>query len=145
MNVDGFPVDLRKGTLLEYRRTLDMKQGILFTCFVWKDAANHTTRFELACLVHQAERHLALQWGTLTALDYDATIRFSGSIDAWAVKYSSPGGDARLTDIATRDLGDDGVLLTCSTRNTGLRVAVAARMEMDGREKRQARAGEDRV
>ncbi len=145
MNVDGFPVYLRKVTLLEYRRTLDMKQGILFTCFVWKDAANHTTRFELACLVHQAERHLALQWGTLTALDYDATIRFSGSIDAWAVKYSSPGGDARLTDIATRDLGDDGVLLTCSTRKTGLRVAVAARMEMDGREKRQDRAGEDRV
>ena len=145
MNVDGFPVDLRKGTLLEYRRTLDMKQGILFTRIVWRDAANHTTRFELAMLVHQTERHLALQWGTVTALDYDATIRFSGVIDAWAVKYASSSGAARLTDISTRDLGADGVLLACATRQTGLGVAIGARLMLEGQEKRQARPGEDRV
>ncbi len=145
MNVDGFPVDLRRGTLLEYRRTLDMKQGILFTRFVWRDAANHTTRFELASLMHQTEKHLALQWGIITALDYEATVRFSGTIDAWVVKYSSPSGAVRLTDIATRDLGDDGSLLASSTRKTGLRVAVAARLSVDGQERRQAQAGEDRV
>lgn len=145
MNVDGFPVDLRKGTLLEYRRTLDMKQGILFTHIVWRDAANHTTRFALAMLVHQTERHLALQWGTVTALDYDATVCFSGSIDAWAVKYSSPSGAARLTDFSTRDLGDDGVLLACATRQTGLGVALAARLTLEGQVKRQARPAEDRI
>lgn len=145
MNVDGFPVDLRKGTLLEYRRTLDMRRGILFTHIVWRDAGLHTTRFELARLVHQTERHLALQWGTITPLDYEATVRFSGGIDAWAVKYASPSGEARLTDIETRDLGGDGVLLSASTRKTGLRIAVAARLSLDGQERRQARAGEDRV
>ncbi len=145
LNVDGFPVDLRKGTMLEYRRTLDMKQGILFTHIVWRDAGLHTTRFALARLVHQAEKHVALQWGTITPLDYDATVRFSGGIDAWAVKYASSSGAARLTDIATRDLGGDGVLLATSTRQTGLRLAVAARLSVDGQEQRQAQAGEDRV
>lgn len=145
MNVDGFPVDLRKGTMLEYRRTLDMRQGILFTHIVWRDAGMHTTRFELARLVHQTERHLALQWGRITPLDYEATVRVSSSIDAWAVKYASPNGAPRLKDLATRDLAGDGILLATSTLQTGLRVSMATRLSLAGQEQRQAQAGEDRV
>jgi len=95
MNVDGFPVDLRKGTLLEYKRTLDMKQGILFTHIVWRDAANHTTRFEFGRLVHQTEKHLGLQWGTITPLDYSANVGFESVLDAWSIKYGSPSKSVR--------------------------------------------------
>ncbi len=145
INVDGFPVDLRKGVMLEYRRTLDMRQGILFTHIVWRDAGMHTTRFELARLVHQADKHAALQWGTITPLDYSATVSFTGSLDAWAVKYASPSGAARLRDIAPRDLGDDGIGLAAVTSATGIRVTLASRLSAPGMEHRNVRLDDDRV
>ena len=144
INVDGFPVDLRKGSMLEYRRTLDMRQGILLTHIVWRDAGMHTTRFELGRLVHQTEKHLAVQWGTLTPLDYSAKIGFTSSIDAWAVKYASPSGDARLQDISPRDLGADGIGLAVSTRSSGIRVALATRISAPGMGDRRARLADDR-
>jgi len=145
INVDGFPVDLRKGVMLEYRRTLDMKQGILFTHIVWRDAGMHTTRFELARLVHQVDKHTALQWGTITPLDYSATVGFTSSIDAWAVKYASPSGVARLRDIAPRDLGADGISLEATTRASGIRVAIATRVSAAGMDRHDVRIADDRI
>jgi len=145
INVDGFPVDVRKGTMLEFRRPLDLKQGILFTHMVWRDAANHTTRFELGRLVHQDEKHLALQWGTITPLDYSATVSFESAIDAWAVKYSSPSRGVRLKDASTRDLDRDGIGLSVSTAATDLRVALATRLSATGMDQRQVRASDDRI
>jgi kojibiose phosphorylase len=145
INVDGFPVDLRKGVMLEYRRTLDMKQGILFTQIVWRDAGMHTTRFELARLVHQADKHVALQWGTIIPLDYSAKVGFTSSIDAWAVKYASPSGGVRLQDAVPRDLGADGVALAVSTRASGIRVAIATRVSAAGMDGRTVWLADDRV
>ncbi len=145
MNVDGFPVDLRKGTLLEYKRTLDMKQGILFTHIVWRDAANHTTRFELGMLVHQAEKHLALQWGTITPLDYSANVGFESMIDAWAVKYASPSREVRLRNHETAKLDSEGIVLGVSTKKTDLRIGLASRIEADGAENRCVSRSDDRI
>ena len=145
INVDGFSVDLSKGVMLEYRRTLDMRQGILFTHIVWRDAGMHTTRFELARLVHQSDKHVALQWGTITPLDYSAKVSFTSSIDAWAVKYASPSGAPRLQDAAPRDLGADGIGLAVSTRASGIRVALAARVVATGMTGREVRLTDDRI
>ena len=145
INVDGFPVDLRKGTMLEYRRTLDMKQGILFTHIIWRDAGMHTTRFELARLVHQDDKHVAMQWGTITPLDYSAKVGFTSSIDAWAVKYASPSGTVRLKDATPYDLGADGIGLSVVTCDSGIRVAVASCVSAAGMEGRQVCRADDRI
>ncbi len=145
LNVDGFPVDLRKGVMVEYRRTLDMKQGMLLTHIVWRDAGMHTTRFEFGRLVHQAEKHVALQWGTITPLDYSATLACSHSIDAWAVKYGCCHGEPRLQDFAPRELGSGGIGLAASTRATGIRVAIAASLRVDGGHGRDAKSSDDRI
>jgi trehalose/maltose hydrolase-like predicted phosphorylase len=145
IHVDGFAVDLRKGVMLEYRRTLDMKQGILFTHIVWRDAGMHTTRFDLGRLVHQADKHVALQWGAITPLDYSAKVGFQSSIDAWAVKYASPSGAARLQDVAPLDRGTDGIGLAVSTRASGIRVAIATRVSAVGMGGREVRMADDRV
>lgn len=145
INVDGFDMDLRKGEMLEYQRVLDMRQGILFTHIVWRDAGKHTTQLDTARLVHLADPHLALQWGTITPLDYAATVRFESSIDAWAVKYASPSGGARLKDATPADLGAGGIGLAVTTRESGLRVAVATRVAADGMAERRARTDDDRI
>ena len=145
VNVDGFDMDLRKGEMLEYRRTLDMKQGILFTHIVWRDAGQHTTRLDTARLVHLADKHTALLWGTITPLDYSANVRFESSIDAWAVKYASPSGGVRLRDISVSDRGTDGIGLAVSTRDSGIRVAIATRVAAAGMGNRGVRSGDDRI
>ncbi len=145
MNVDGFPVDLRKGTLLEYTRTLDMKQGILFTHIIWRDAANHTTQFELGRLVHRTEKHLGLQWGRITPLDYCANIKLDSTLDAWAVKYGSASKAARLTDHKTEEIGEQGIGLSVSTMATNLRIATASRFSATGATNRQTRRSDDRI
>ncbi len=144
VRVDGFPVDLRKGTMLEYRRTLDLRQGILFTHIVWRDAGMHTTRFELGRLVHQTEKHAALQWGTITPLDYSATLAVSHAIDAWAVKYGCCHGTPRLDSIRTQDHGAAGIGLSAATRATGIRVAVAASLAVAGKD-RAVERHDDRI
>jgi beta-phosphoglucomutase len=145
IHVDGFPVDMRKGETLEYRRSLDLLQGILFTHIVWRDAGGHTTRLELGRLVHQTDKHTALQWGTITPMDYSATIRISSPIDAWAVKYGSPHGAPRLCDIATRDLGAGGIAMAASTRATGLRVALATCLTAGEADARAVVQSDDRI
>ncbi len=145
INVDGFPVDLRKGTMLEYRRTLDMKQGILFTHMVWRDAGMHTTRFELARLVHQADKHVALQWGSMTPLDYSANVGLTSTLDAWAVKYASPSGVVRLKEATPRDQGEGGIGLAVSTCASGIRVAVATCVSAAGMTGRQVCLADDRI
>ncbi len=143
--VDGFPVDLRKGTLLEYQRTLDLRQGILFSQLVWRDAAMHTTRFELARLVHRTDKHLAMQWGTITPLDYSANVRIRSSLDAWSVKYGSPSGAARLGDYATRDAGEAGIVMAVSTRVTAIRTALASSLVLENPTGRTVSQSDDRI
>ncbi len=145
MNVDGFPVDLRKGALLEYKRTLDMRQGLLFTHIVWRDAANHTTRFELGMLVHQTEKRLGLQWGVITPLDYSANIGLESTLDAWAIKYGSSSREPRIIEHKTADLDGKGIGLAVSTRKTGLRIALASRIEAAGAKDRHSRPTDDRI
>ena len=82
-NMDGFNFDLRRGKILEYRRTLDMKQGLLFTHIVYRDPGMHTTRWESVRLMHMKHKHLAIEWGTIKPLDYSGTVQMTGSIDAW--------------------------------------------------------------
>ena len=145
INVNGFDVDLRKGDLLEYRRVLDMKQGILFTRAVWRDAGKQTTRLEFARLMHEADPHVALLWGAITPLDYDANLRIGASLDAWAVKYGSSSGQSRFHQVRVSDLGELGTAMEVTTRRSGIRVALAANLRMAGATNRSARADEDRI
>lgn len=145
LNVNGFNVDLRKGRLLAYRRCLDLRQGILFTHLVWRDAGMQTTRLDLARLLHQEDKHLGLVWGTLTPLDYSANVQISSSLDGWAPKYGSPSGVPRLADLAASDLGEAGVALDCRTARTGIRVSLAARVAIPGTGGRRVRLSDDQA
>ncbi len=145
LHVDGFPFDLLKGEVLAYRRALDLRQGLLFTNVLWRDAARHTTRLETVRLVHRTRPHDALILGRVTAEDYTADLQLGGGLDAWRTKYGSPSGRARLDRVEAGAAPDGGMLLAASTRETGLRVALAASLEVDGGGEPLSTIDEDRV
>lgn len=145
LNVNGFDVDLRKGEILDFWRGLDMRQGILYTRLTWRDAGMQTTRIETARLMHLADKHVALEWGTVTPVDYSASVQVSSVLDAWSVKYASASRAPRLTVSAVNDLGASGIGLEVVTRQSGIGVAMASQLQIRGGERRSVRADDDRI
>ena len=59
--VDGEPLVLRLGQLLDHRRTLDMRRGLLLGEWRHRNRAGHTVHVQTLRLVSLAERALGLQ------------------------------------------------------------------------------------
>ena len=145
VNMDGFDFDLRKGTVLEYRRVLDMRQGLLFTHIVWCDDAKRRFRWESWRLMHKAEPHVALTWGRVTALDCSGTLSMGNTLDAWSAKHGSSSGRTRYGDIHVADVGGKGVALDVTTHDTGICVAMASALAVAGQARRSVSLDDDRV
>jgi len=145
VNVDGFEVDIRRGRLLQYRRWLDMRQGMLFTRIVWRDAGRHTSMWESVRLMHAARRHVGLLWARLTALDYSANLHISSRLDAWLTRHGSASGRNHYADLSFEDNGALGLGMGLTTRNSGIRVFMSARLDAEGAEKRFTDIDDDRA
>jgi kojibiose phosphorylase len=71
---DGVRFDPATCKLLSYRRTLDMRQGLLFTWIRWEDVKRHCTRYESCRLVHAKHKQRALLWGAVTAENWSGEL-----------------------------------------------------------------------
>ncbi len=79
--VAGEKLDMKDSTITEYKRWLDLRDGILYRSFIW-----HTkTGFELKCLftrfISLAEKHLCLQKVNIEVLFGEGVIHVDGGID----------------------------------------------------------------
>jgi len=144
-SMDGFDFDLRRGDVVACERSLDLRQGLLHTCILWRDDAKRHTRWESFRLMHKADRHAAVVWGQITALDYDGTLHLSSRLDAWLPRHGSASGRTRYGDTRCRDLGDNGIALETTTRSTRITVALATRLDVPGATRRSCELDDDRV
>lgn len=143
-NLAGFDLDPGKGEILAWRRTLDMRQGLLVTAVRYRDEGGRTTRWESARLLHMTRKHVGLIWGRITAEDHSGQCALSGGIDAWAVKYGSASGEPHFTGLSTKDLGDNGAGLQLTTSDGATTVAMTTRLEVRGA-RRDVRQHDDRI
>jgi kojibiose phosphorylase len=143
--LDGFTLDLKKGEVLDYQRTLDMRRGLLLTDILWRDDAKRTWRFTSTRLMHQTEKHLGLEWGTITVLDAGGQVHLRSRLDAWAVKHGSLSGQICYDDCTVHDLGEAGIGLQVTTCHTGITVAEASRVYTPGTCSRTVLLDGDRV
>jgi kojibiose phosphorylase len=144
-NLDGFEFDLSKGKVLEYRRSLDMRQGLLFTTILWQNEIKWVFRWESVRLLHQVDKHVSLICGRITALTSGGNLQLSTSLDAWAVKHGSCSGGTRYGDIHTYDVEGIGIGVDVTTRKTGIKVAEATSLSVQGSSKRRVDADDDRI
>ncbi|MEN8213126.1 MAG: glycosyl hydrolase family 65 protein [Pseudomonadota bacterium] len=79
--VDGNRLDLHSCEILEYRRILDLKQGLLYRITRFKDAAGRITRYESIRYANFSQRHLFEVNATLTAENYSADVTIESDID----------------------------------------------------------------
>ena len=70
MTIEGYPLSLDEGTIVEHRRRLDLRQGILWREWEHLDVTGRITRVRSLRLASQADRHLLVQSTTLTPVNY---------------------------------------------------------------------------
>jgi len=78
LTIEGHPLSLDDGTIVEHRRRLDLRQGILWREWEHRDVAGRITRVRALRLASQSDRHLLIQATTLTPVNYGGSIVVEG-------------------------------------------------------------------
>jgi trehalose/maltose hydrolase-like predicted phosphorylase len=94
--VDGETLSMASGEVLEHRRTLDLRQGVLWREWRQQNPSGRITRVRLLRLASLADRHVLLQSVAVTAQNY------RGRIELRAGFRASRGRSGRDRPILTR-------------------------------------------
>ena len=143
IQADGLFLDPSGVEVREYRRTLDLCQGLLHTVLVWLDTKGHRTRYESFRLVHRQRRHWALLWGRVTPENWSGELLLAGGIDARIANVQSQ-SQMRVQHLAvTRLAADDlGVVYEGRTLTGNLPVSVRTHLAVSNGTGRHLRHGD---
>jgi kojibiose phosphorylase len=91
------PLSMQQGEVLQHRRILDFRRGILWREWRHRDPAGRITRIVAFRFASLADRHLLLHCVTLTPENHSSVIRFESSMEATgrAVSLLAPEWKAR--------------------------------------------------
>lgn len=116
--VEGVPLSLERGDILEHRRTLDLQHGLWLRTWRHRDPEGRVTGVRCMRMVALHDRHVFLQSVTITAENYAGTITVA----------SSPGEPPGRTRWQTTREGE-AILSTAST-SRGASIAMARHGEV---------------
>ncbi|MET9256306.1 glycosyl hydrolase family 65 protein [Streptomyces sp. NPDC003717] len=138
--VDDEPFDLRYGRLVKHERTLDLRRGVLERVCEWTSPAGSTIRVRSTRLVSLSQRAIAAVEYSVEPVDSRTRVVIQSELVA-NESLPDPDGDPRTARALQSPLEPEEDLAVGSrlrlvhrTRNSGLRVAVAADHEVDGPE-----------
>lgn len=125
--------DEEKVRILTYRQELDLRLGVLRRILRFEDGRGRRTALEERRLVSMHEMHLAALEVALTAENWSAPVTVRSAIDgrvvnAGASLYRRFEG-RHLVPLAGDVVGDEGVWLEVTTRQSNVHVAQAARTQ----------------
>ncbi len=103
LSLDGKAFSLLAGEILDYRRVLDVREGVLRRSVVWQSPQGKRVRIEAERLVLHTRRHLALIRYRVTPLNFDGRITIFSGIDGAVSQSQHAEDDPRL---GTRFNGD---------------------------------------
>jgi trehalose/maltose hydrolase-like predicted phosphorylase len=125
--IDDEPLSMQQGDVLQHRRILDFRRGILWREWRHRDPAGRITQIVAFRLASSSDRHLLLHSVMLTPENHSSVIRFESSMDATdrAVSLLAPEWKAR------RDSARPNVLplaLRVPGRNTTVAFGLTSQM-----------------
>jgi kojibiose phosphorylase len=114
--IEGAPLNLGSGRLVVQRRTLDMRQGMIWRDWRHQDPAGRFTHLQECRLASAYDRRLLLQALALTPENYGGAITFECKLDGSAEIQTQGGGVAAVSTAslyaATPDLQAQAVRLS---------------------------------
>jgi len=105
--IDGEPLQLGAGRLISQRRTLDLRQGMVWRDWRQEDAAGHITHVRQCRLASAYDRRLLLQSLALTPENYSGAISFESQLDGSSEVRTSNGAVAAISAGALAGAGPD--------------------------------------
>ena len=119
--VDGDRLSMELGRVIEHRRMLDLRQGVLWREWRQEDSRGRITRVRFLRLASLADRHVLLQSVAVTVENY------AGRIELVADLILPDGGRAHGPLTVTRDL----TTLVVLARETSIAMATGSSMQPD--------------
>ncbi|HWQ30773.1 MAG TPA: glycosyl hydrolase family 65 protein, partial [Negativicutes bacterium] len=127
------PFDMQRGSLVEYKRSLSMKEGILRRSLLWQSPGGRRIRLETERMACFSRRNLVVVSYKVTPMNFDGSIRIASEIDG-NLKHSLVEKDPRIGSglekgaFYTVDAAvEHGIAaLKQKTRRTGITVACIA-------------------
>jgi alpha,alpha-trehalase len=128
---DGPWFELSAVDVLAYQQELDLKNGLLTRRLRFRDPEGRTSFLRSRRLVHMRHPHLAVLRWTLLAEDWSGHVTVRSSIDGSVVNAGVPRyrqlNSKHLETLEKGRAGEDSVYLVVQTRQSRIRLALAAR------------------
>lgn len=112
ITVEGDRLSTESGRVIEHRRMLDLRQGVLWREWRQQDSSGRITRIRFLRLASLADRHMLLQSVAVTAENY------AGHIELAARLALPDGQDERVPLTVTRDLAS--VIVVAPSTSVGM-------------------------
>lgn len=96
LTIEGRKLALDEGTIVEHRRVLDLRQGILWREWVHRDVAGRITRVRGLRLTSMSDRHLLVQSTTITPVNYGGRVVAEGLLSAPVTRRTQRGVTVEL-------------------------------------------------
>lgn len=133
VRLDGEVLDLGKGEVVSFKRTLDMRSGELVREVMWNSPAGRCTRLLFKRFVSAANPHLAVQSVSVTPENWSGKVRLRFDLDG-VIPTSFRCGDRALPhvpqDLLTRQRidchNDHAATLSFKTRGSDHLVAISS-------------------
>ena len=109
--VDDEPLLLSVADLVEYNRTLDMRDGVLTRDLLWRTPAGNRVRVRSRRMVSFTHRHVALMTFEVTLLDKEAPVAVSSQL-----LNRQAGLDEYLSNVESSDTVDPRKVAAINTR-----------------------------
>lgn len=143
VRVDGVRLDVQSCKVLDHRRALDIRQGVLWRSTTFEDGHGRRTRIETMRLASFDDQHICALRAEITAENHNAAIVIESGIDGRRfnldrlpayvgkpefhpeVKWEKWAKSKHLSEVA-REARQDSIYLEMETIGTGLRIGYAA-------------------
>ncbi|MEE8392120.1 MAG: beta-phosphoglucomutase, partial [Anaerolineae bacterium] len=139
--VNGERFRMDRGTLLSYRRDLDLRTGVLTRTVRWRSPAGRTVDLAIERFASLADQHLLGIRYRVTALDFEGTLELCAGLDGhmlnaelfhWQAVDQGPVLRRTFRPKSKGTAGPQGVYLHVRTRNSGIELCEACHLAVSG-------------
>jgi kojibiose phosphorylase len=123
--VNGERFRMDRGTLLSYRRDLDLRTGVLTRTVRWRSPAGHTVDLTIERFASLADPHLLAIRYRATALDFEGALEFRAGLDG----HVDNAGLSHWRPVEQGTVGERGVYLHVRTRGSGIELCEACHLQ----------------
>ena len=127
--VNGKNLDLDQCKIIEFRRELDMKEGVLNRTFVAELEAGDTVKVTSSRFLSMRRNEIGAIKYSVTPINFDGEISFTPYIDA-GVMNEDANYDEFFWEILESKEGDDEAYILAKTLKTDFHVCTGMKMEM---------------